>query len=148
MGVNQFGELGEDLHYLIGTLTTGCDDYDVGLGLLGDGVLKHGLTCTEGAGDESCTTLYDGVEGINGADTCLQQLEGTGLLGIVGHGKLNGPVLYHIHIDVVALLIGKRGNGIMDLVLAGRGDVLDGGYALQLEGGHDLQGLMILLDTT
>ena len=34
MGVDQFGELGKDFHNLVGTLTTGGNDNDVGLGLL------------------------------------------------------------------------------------------------------------------
>ena len=34
MGVDEFGELGEDFHNLVGTLTTGGDDNDVCLGLL------------------------------------------------------------------------------------------------------------------
>ena len=34
MRVNQFGELGEDFHDLVGTFTAGSDDDDVGLSLL------------------------------------------------------------------------------------------------------------------
>ena len=148
MGVHQFGELGEDFHNLVGTLTAGCDDYDVGLGLLRDGVLKHGLTRSKGTRDEARTTLYDGVEGVDGAHTRFQQLEGTGFLLVVGHCELHRPVLYHIHLHFVALLVLEHSDGVVNLVLTGRHDALDHSHTLQLEGNHDLQRLMVFFHLT
>ena len=148
MGVNELGELGEDFYYLISTLTTSCDDYDVGLGLLRDSVLEHGLTCTEGARDEACTTLYDGVNGIDYTYASLEELEGTGLVDIVGHSHLHGPTLNHVHIDIVALLIGKYGDSVLNSIFAFSHDRLHGANALLLEGYHDLQRLRVLFYST
>ena len=145
MGVNELGELGEDLYYLIGTLTAGSDDHDIGLGLLRDSVLEHGLTGTEGTRDEACTTLYDGVHGIDNTYACLEQLEGTGFVHIVGHGHLHGPTLNHVHLHVVALLIGEHGDSVLNGILAFSHDRLHGAHTLLLEGHHDLQGLAVLL---
>ena len=141
MGVDELGELGKDFYYLVGTLTAGCDDYDVGLGLLGDSVLEHGFTCTEGTRDKACTTLYDGVHGIDNTYTGLEQLEGTGLVYIVGHSHLYGPALNHVHLDIIALLIGEYGDGILNRILTLLGDRLHGAYTLLLEGNHNLKRL-------
>lgn len=61
MRVDQFGELGKDFHNLIRTFTAGSDNNDIGFGLFGDSVLKHGLTRTERTGDKSRTAFYDRV---------------------------------------------------------------------------------------
>ena len=145
MGVNQFGELGEDFHHLVGTLTTGSNDYDIGLGLLGDGVLQHRLTCTEGTGDKSRSALYDGVDRINDTHTRFEQFEGARLLHIVGHGSLHRPFLNHIHLHLVTLCIGQHGNGIFNLIVALCGYLLHGADSLLLEGHHDFQGLEVLI---
>ena len=141
MGVDEFGELGEDFYHLVGTLTAGCDDYDVGLGLLRDSVLEHGLTGTEGTRDEACTTLNDGVHGVDNTYTGLEQLEGTGFVHVVGHGHLYGPTLNHVHLYLLAILVGEHGDSVLDSVLAFSHDRLHGAYAFLLEGNHDLQGL-------
>ena len=146
MWVFEFGELGEDFHHFIGTLTAGSDDHDVGFGLLGDGVLQHCLTRTEGTGDEARATLYDGVKGIDGADAGLQELEGTRLLLVVRHGELYGPVLNHVDVQVRAVLKGEGGDGVINLVLSCGGNFLHRSGALHLEGSHDFQRLMVLLD--
>ena len=98
MRVFEFRELGEDFHNLIGTFTAGGDDYDVSLSLLGDGVLQHRLTRTEGTGDEARTTLDDGVEGVDSTDAGLKEFEGTGLFLVVRHSELHGPVLNHVDV--------------------------------------------------
>ena len=145
MGVNELRELGEDFYYLIGTLTAGSDDHDIGLGLLRDSVLEHGFTGTEGTRDEACTTLYDGVNGIDNTYTSLEELEGTGFVHIVGHGHLYGPTLNHVHVNVVALLIGEHGDSVLNGILAFTHDRLHGAHTLLLEGHHDFQGLAVLL---
>ena len=109
-------------------------------------MLKHGLASTEGTGDEAGTALNDGVEGVDGAHTCLQQLEWTGLLLVVGHSKLHGPALNHGNVYVLASLGGEHGNGVVHLVLACGHDALNHGNTLHLEGSHDLQGLVVLLN--
>ena len=148
MGVNELGELGKDFHYLIRTLTAGSDDYDIGLGLLRYSVLEHGLTCTEGTGDKACTTLYDGVNGIDYTYASLEELEGTGLVHIVGHSHLHGPTLNHVHVDIVALLVGEHGDSVLNGVFTFSHDRLHGANTLLLEGNHDLQGLRVLFYST
>ena len=57
-------------------------------------------------------------------------------------------MLYHIHVDIITLFVCQSSNGIVNLVLTCRSNVLNSSNTLQLEGGHNLQGLMVLLDTT
>ncbi len=65
MGVVQMGKLRENLHHLVGTLAASDHDDDVGLGLLGDGMLQHRLSRTERPRDESRTAVGYRVEGID-----------------------------------------------------------------------------------
>ncbi len=74
VGVYQFGELGEDLHHLVGALTTGSDDHDIGFRLFRDGMLQHRLASAESSRNESGTPLYDRVERVDGTDAGLSSL--------------------------------------------------------------------------
>ena len=116
--VDQFGELCEDFHYLVGTLTAGGYNHDVRLSLLGNSVLKHRLTRTEGAGNKARSAFYDGVHRIYDAHTRLQQLEGTRFLFIVGHGALHGPLLYHVDGHFRTILGNEHSHGVLDGVIA------------------------------
>ena len=145
MGVYQLRELRKDLHHLVGTLAASRHDDNVGSSLLGDSVLEHGLTCSEGAGDEARTTLDDGIERIDSTDTCLQQLVRTEFLGIGRQSQLDGPALHHIDLHIVTLLIGEHGYRVANGVVAFVGYFLDGADTLLTEGSHHLEGLEILL---
>ena len=57
-------------------------------------------------------------------------------------------MLHHIHLHLPALFVLEHGYGIVNLILSGRHYALHRGYALQLEGYHDFQGLMVLFNLT
>ena len=148
MWVNQFWEFREDFHHLVGTLTTGSDNHDVCLSLLRDSVLQHRLTRTERTWDEARTAFHDGVECVNRAHTCLQQLEGAWFLLIVRHGKLHWPVLHHIHLHLSAVLLLEHSHHIVNLIFAGSHDALHLCLALHLEGSHNFQFLRVFFHLT
>ena len=106
MGVDQLGELRKDLNDLIRTLTAGCDDHDVSLCLLGDRMLQHRLSRSEGTRDKARTTLDNGVHRINRADTCLKQLKWTGFLTIASNRPFHRPFLHHRHLYLRTIRIG------------------------------------------
>ena len=137
MFVFQFGELGEDFHDLVGTLAAGRHDDDVGIGLLGKGVLQHGLAASERSGDEARAAFGNGIERVDGAHTRLHHLEGTRFLHIATHGHLDGPFLHHHHLHLLAFRVGQRGNGVGDFVLASGSHVFHGVSAFKIERHHD-----------
>ena len=61
-GIDQLGELFENLDHLVGTLAAGHDDNYVGIGLLRNRMLEHRLARTERSGDEARTALGQRVE--------------------------------------------------------------------------------------
>ena len=145
MRVDQLGEFRKDFHNLVGAFTTGGDDYDIGFRLFGDSVLEHCLTRTERAGDKSCTTLHNRIDGIDYAHTRFQQFERTRLLFIVRHGALHGPFLNHIHFYIVTFFVGQDSNSILNAVVAFLYDGLHGTYAFLPERNHDFQRLEVFI---
>ncbi len=111
-------------------------------------MLKHGLTCTERSGDETCTALADRVGRIDGTNASLKELEGT-RFGFVSHDSfLYRPLLDHRHLLLIAVSVKKHGDCVTDLVLAFLNDGFDGVLAFEYERNHDLVGLMVLIDLT
>ena len=117
MRVNQFGELRKDFHNLVGTLTAGGNNYDIGFRLLGDSMLKHRFTCTERAGDKSRTTFHNRIDGIDYTYTGFQQFERTRFFLIVRHGTFHRPFLYHIHLNIITFSVSQDGNRIFNAVI-------------------------------
>ena len=146
MWVVKFGEFGEDFHDLVGTFSTCSDNHDVGLSLLADSVLQHGLARTERSWYEASSALSDGIESVDGSDSRLQQFERTGLSGVVGHGELHGPVLYHVHLEFRTVLFYKHSHGVGNLIRAFCHDALDFRLSLHLERNHDFQRLAVFDD--
>ena len=119
MRVDEFRELGEDFHDLVGTLSAGCHHDNVGVTLLGDGVLEHGLSASERSRDEACTALGDRVEGVDYPDSGLHYPVRPWLLDIVFDCYLCRPFLNHCHVHVLAFGIGEYRYGMVDIVLSG-----------------------------
>ena len=72
MRVHQFRELCKDFNDLICTLTTGCNNNDIGFCLFRNSVLKYGLTRSERTRNKSCTTFYNRIHCINNSYSCFQ----------------------------------------------------------------------------
>ena len=145
MRVIEFRELGKGLYDLVGTLTAGCDNYDVCLRLFGDSVLEHGLTGTERTRDKACTPLAERVRRVDGTYTCLEQFEGTRFLAVRQDGFLYRPFLHHGHVVVITLCVGQHGHRVVDGVLTGFGNQLHRVCAFEYEGHHNLMRLMVLI---
>ena len=145
MRVNQFGEFRKDFHNLIGTFTTGGDDYNVSFSLFGDSMLKHRLTRTERTGDKSRTAFYNRINGVNHTYTRFQQFERTRFFLIVRHGTFHRPFLNHIHLDIITFLVSQNGNCILNTIITLFHDRLHGTYTLLLERNHNLQWLKVLI---
>ena len=146
MLVFQFGELGEDFHHLVGTLAASRHNDDVGVGLLGQGVLQHGLAAAERSGDEARATFGDGIERVDGAHTRFHHLEGTRFLRIAAHGHLDRPFLHHCHFHILAFRVGQRGDGVSDLVLSSSRNTLHSVRPFEVERHHDFVGQPAFLD--
>ena len=146
MRIDKLREFREDLHDFIGTLAAGRHDDDVGLSLLGNGVLEHGLAATERPGDKARTALGDGIERIDDTNACLHDLEWPRLLLVTLDGDLDRPFLGHGHFDVLAVFAGEDCNGLVDVVLSGLDYGFDGIFTLEGERYHDLVGEPAFLD--
>ena len=144
MGVIQVGEFRKDLHNLVCTLTTGCNDHDIGFRLLRDSMLEHRLSRTERTGDKSRTTLYDGVESVDDTDTRFEQFERTRLLAIASDSTFHRPFLHHGYIVVFPVLIRYHSDHIVHFVRTGFGQTLHLVIAFENERHHDLVRLEIL----
>ena len=145
MGVYQFGELGEDLYHLVGALSTGGDDHDIGFRLFRDGMLQHRLAGTESSRNETGTPLHDRIERVNGADTRLQQLVGAWFLSVGGEGYLHRPALHHGDCMFLAGLIGHHCNGFVDVIGAFLHDALESVFLFHHERNHDLVWLEVFI---
>ena len=136
--VDELRELGEDLHDLVGALSAGGHHDHVGLALLGDGVLEHGLAASERSRDESGAALGDRVEGVDAADAGLHDLLWPWFLLVGLDGDLDRPFLGHRDVGVLTVGIGQHRDNHIDVVLAGLGDLLHGVLTLEGERNHDL----------
>ena len=145
MRVDQFGELGKDFHNLIRTFTAGSDNNDIGFGLFGDSVLKHGLTRTERTGDKSRTAFYDRVYRIDGTNTCFQQFVWTRFFFVTSDGSLYRPTLYHIHIDILTIFVSQNGNRLINGILSGFHQALYSISSFKRERHHDLVRLEVFI---
>ena len=136
--VDQFRELGKDLHHLVGALTTGGHHDYLGVALLGDGVLQHGLAAAERARDEAGTAFGNRVEGIHTADARLHNAIRTGFLHVAAHSHFHGPFLHHRDLVLLALRVGEHGHRIVDLVIAFLRHGFHGVAVLERERNHNL----------
>ena len=146
MRVDQFRELGEDFHHLVGTLAAGRHHDDFGIALLGDGVLEHGLAAAERSGNEARTAFRDGVEGVDDAHARFHDAAGARFFLIALDGHLDRPFLPHADRDFFSLFVHQDGYFLVDVVLSGGCDGLDGEFALEGEGDHDFVGQPAFLD--
>ena len=137
MRVDQFGELGEDLHHLVGAFAAGSHHDHLGVALLGDGVLQHGLAAAERARDKARTAFGNRVERVHAAYAGLHDAVGAGLLDISADGHLDRPALDHRHLVLLAVGIGQDGHLVVDPVVAFGRDALDFVFTLEREGDHD-----------
>ena len=145
MRVHQFGKLRKDLHHLVGTLSAGGNDHDIGLGLLGDGVLKHRLARTERPRNKSRAPLYNRIHRINGTYARLQQFERTRLFLIIGHGHFHRPFLHHGYGNVLTVLSRQHGYRVFAQVVTFRNDAFHRSHPLHGYRCHDFQGLVVFL---
>ena len=148
MRVYQFRELRKDFHYLIGTFTTGSNNYDVRFSLLGDCMLQDCLTGTERSRDKSRTTFYNRVHCIDNTHTRFQQTIWTRFFLIIRHRLLHRPFLNHVYRNFLAVLIYQYGHSIFDGIITLSHNRLHLAGSLQLERSHDLQRLVIFLHLT
>ena len=146
MRIDKLREFREDLHDFIGTLAAGRHDDDIGLSLLGNGVLEHGLAAAERPGDKARTALGDGIERIDDTNACLHDLERPGLLLVTLDGDLDGPFLCHGHINILAVFAGEDCDDLVYVVLSGFYDGFDGIFTLEGERYHDFVGKPAFLD--
>ena len=105
MRVNQLRKICEDLHYLVGSLSAGSHNYNFGISLAGNCVLKYCLSASEGAGDKAGTSLSNGVEGVHTAHSGLHYAIGTRLLNVPADSYFNRPLLDHSHFVLFAFRI-------------------------------------------
>ena len=145
MRINQFRELRKDFHHLIGTFTTSCNNYDIRFRLFGNGMLKYGLTCTEGSGNKACTTFHNRIQCIDYTYPRLQQFERTRLFLIVRHGTFHRPSLNHSNRNIVSFLICQDCNRIFYLIITFRHDCFHGSRSFHRERSHHLQRLKVLV---
>ena len=145
MRVNQLRKLRKDFHNLIGTLTTGSDDYDIRFRLFGDGMLKHRLSCTERTGDKSRTTFYNRIHSIDYTHTCFQQFKGTRFFFIIRHGAFHRPFLYHVHMNVISFFVSQYSYNIFDAVFTFIYDGLHSTHTFLGERYHDFQRLEVFV---
>ena len=138
MRVDQLGELLEDFDHLVGALAARHHDDHVGVGLLRNGVLEHGLARSERPRDKARTTLGHRVEGVDRTHAGLHDARRAGFLRIAAHGLLHGPFLHHRHLVVAAFGVGQDCHRVGDLVFARLGDALDRIAVRHREGNHDL----------
>ena len=138
--VDQLRELREYLNDLVGPLAAGRHHDDVGLALLGDGVLEDGLAAAERAGDEPGASLGDRVEGVDAPQAGLHDLAGPGFLLVGFHGHLDGPFLGHGDISGLPVLVRQGSHDHVDVIVAGGDDPFDLELSLEGEGNHDLVG--------
>ena len=145
MRVHQFREFCKDFHYLVGTFTTSRDNYDIRFRLFGDSVLKHRLTCTEGAGDKSCTTFHNRVQRIDYTYTGFQQFERTRLFFVIRHSPFHRPFLNHRYRDVISFFICQDSNGIFYLIISFRHNGLYGSRSVHSKRSHNFQRLEVFV---
>ncbi|KGN92577.1 hypothetical protein HQ43_04865 [Porphyromonas canoris] len=145
MRVHQFGKLFEDLHHLIGTLTTSRYHHYIRFCLLRDGVLKYGLTCTERTGDKACAPFHHRVEGIYDTHTRFKELVWSWFVLVSRYGQLHGPALYHRYLMLVTVFVFKHGNSIRKCISSGRNDALHGVDTLKHERHHYFMALVALV---
>ena len=124
MRIDQFRELGEDLHDLIRTLAARSHHDDIRITLLGYRMLKHSLAAAERSRDEARTAFGNRIERVNDPDTCFHDPVRSRLLLIGFHSHLYRPFLYHRHRHIIALRIGQHSHSVVDIVLTGRGEAL------------------------
>ena len=144
--VDQFRELREDFHDLVGTFAAGGHDDNVGFALLGDGVLENGLSAAERTRDEAGAAFRDRIEGVDDTHARLHDLLRTRFLAIGLDGHLDRPFLGHGHRDVFPVCVQEDGDDMVDVVLPGGFDGFDGIFSLEGERNHDLMGQPAFLD--
>ena len=116
--VDELREFREDFHHLVGAFTAGGHHNDIGIALLGNGVLQHGFAATEGPGDKARTTFCDGVHGVDYTYPRFHDAVGTRFFLIAFDGHLYGPFLGHGDLDVFAFLVGENGNDRVDVIFS------------------------------
>ena len=130
--VDQFREFGEDLHDLVRPFAAGGHDDDVGVALLGDGVLEDGLSATERTRDEPGAAFGDRIEGIDDADARLHDPGRTGFLAVALDRNLDGPFLDHRDRDLFSVGVDEDRYRRIDGVGPGCDDGFDGVFALEV----------------
>ena len=148
MRVDQLRKLGKDFHHLVCTFTTGGNDHDIGLRLLRDSVLKHGLSCSERSGNKSCTPFYDRIHRINCTDTRFEQLIRAWFLFITGDGTFYRPALYHRHLHFFTGFVRQDGYHLIDGILSCFFQALDRIFSLKGKGDHDFVRLEVFVHFT
>ena len=146
MRVDEFGELREDFHHLVCTLTAGGHHDNVGVSLLCDCMLENGLSAAERPRDEACAALSDRIQGVDYTDTGLHDALRTGFFAVILNRNLDGPLLRHRHRDFFAFIIDEDCDYRVDIVLSGFLDTLYGEFSLEGEGHHDFVGQPAFLD--
>ena len=145
-GVDQLGELLEDLHHLVGTLAACHHDDDIGISLLRNSVLEHRLAGTERPGNKTRTALGHRIEGVDGTNARLHHTRGARLLDVAAHGLLHRPFLHHRDPVLPAFVVRHHGNRVRNLIFPCRNDALDRIIAGHRERHHDLVAHPLLLD--
>ena len=101
-------------------------------------MLEHRLSCTEGSGDTIGTTLCHREEGVDEANLGDHGLLWLQTLSIAVNGTLDRPLEAHGNLCLRPLLVRQHGDCILELVVAGLLDGLDGIGAIHAEGHHNL----------
>ena len=130
MGVNEFGELHQNVCHLVAALAAADVDHYIHVGPLCKGVLHNGFTAAEGAGDCGGAALGHGEHGIHYSLAALQGLI-RNELSCVGSVHSHGPALHHAEGDLIALCF-KNAYGF----LYGEGAFLHALYGAALTDGH------------
>ena len=107
MRVYELREFGEDFHNLVRTLAACCHDDDVGISLLGDGVLKNCLSAAERSRDKSGTAFGNRVEGIDDSYSGLHDTVRTRFLLVSLDCNFDRPFLGHGDRNLSAFLVDK-----------------------------------------
>ena len=138
MGIDKFGEFGEDFNHLVGTLTTGRHNDYFGITLLCNGVLEHGLPTSERTGDKSRASFSDGIESIYHPYTCFHYAIGAWLLDISSDCNLYRPFLDHCDDVLFTLSINQDGHLVVNFIIPFGSDRFDRVLPIEREGNHYL----------
>ncbi len=126
MWVDELRELSEYLHDLVGAFSAGSHHDHIGLSLLGNCMLEHGLAAAERSRNESGAAFSDRIERVNAADSSLHDLLWPWFFLIGLDSDLNRPFLSHRDEMVLTICTSQHSDHHVDVVLASLCDFLHG----------------------